>query len=71
MNIWDTLSDVLADRKVERPPNSITAEELAAKLGCTPSYAALRLRAKVASGTHKAIRYRTERGRPGMCYVVA
>ena len=68
MTIWDTLADVLADAPRERPSDSVTPAELAERIGCTHSHAAHKL---AADSRLRAVHYRTESGRRGVCYVVA
>ncbi len=71
MSIWDALSDVLADRPVPRPADSVTVAEFAALMNCSERRAAAILRKKVAEGNLRVVWYRTEQGRPGLCYVAA
>lgn len=67
MTIWDTLSDLLTDRAVERPTDSVTPDELAQKASISHSRAAAILRE---DKRLKAVKYKTEAGKRGVCYVV-
>ncbi len=69
--IWDTLADTLLDVPKERPADSVTASEFAAKLNCTASFAAAKLRAMAADGKLRRVYFKTGQLKRGVCYVVA
>ncbi len=68
VSVWDVLVDVLADSGT-RPENSVTPEELAAKKPCSHTRAAAILRAKAVAGELRAVYFKTQAGRRGVCYV--
>ena len=68
MSVWELLRKELTDVPRERPENSITIEEFAAKTGYGPKHAGELLRH---NPKLKQIKYRMDTGRPGVCYVPA
>jgi hypothetical protein len=64
VNVWALLSDALADTG-ERPVNSVTAEEFAARKGVSYSHAGNVLRANKAL---RAVNYRRN-GKSAVCFV--
>lgn len=67
ISAWDVIMRELQPMVAERPEGSVTAEELAAKIGSTTGHAANLLRSNV---NLRAVKYRTESGRRALCYVV-
>lgn len=65
-SVWDLLREELAAVPQERPADSITPEEFAAKTGYTVSHARCLLRA---NPQLKPIKYRLRGNNAGTCYV--
>lgn len=68
VNVWALLTDALGEVVAERPPDSVTIEEYAAKARVTTGRAAQVLRATPGL---RAVQYRRESGRRAVCYVEA
>jgi hypothetical protein len=66
VNVWALLTDALASAG-ERPENSVTPNELAQRMGVTPSRAAYILRNRA---DLRAVHYHVN-GRRAVCYVPA
>ncbi len=71
VSIWDALQSALDDAPKARPADSVTAQEFAEKAGISTSHAADKLAKMARVGKLRAVRYKTEFGAPGKCYVVA
>jgi ribosomal protein S25 len=67
VNVWALLEDAMQGA-VERPENSVTPAELAARIRVTHSRASAILRD---SKDLRSVRYRMESGKKGVCYVPA
>jgi hypothetical protein len=65
VNVWDLLTDAVQGHE-PRPENSVTPDELAAKMGTSHSYACGVLRRNPAL---RAVQYHRENGKRAVCYV--